>query len=141
MRTPNPFMRHKMTPNILDMQKMTKKERMAKLVSFIGTGNVLNMDDVAKDNLELLKNEFYRNHIIEIEGKNFDPKIYSDDVFLVNSKQKKIKVILLITQNFMSIFQGTLKKTVVKKLKVDQISKLEFLEQNAVMLCISFLHK
>jgi hypothetical protein len=94
MRTSNPFMRPKMTPNILDMQKMTKKERMAKLVSFIGTGNVLNMDDVAKDNLELLKNEFYRNHIIEIEGKNFDPKIYSDDVFLVNSKQKKIKVIL-----------------------------------------------
>lgn len=41
----------------------------------------------------------------------------------------------------MSIFQGTSKKTVVKKLKVDQISKLEFLEQNAVMLCISFWNK
>lgn len=41
----------------------------------------------------------------------------------------------------MSIFQGANKKTVVKKLKIDQIYKLEFLEQNAVMLCISFQNK
>merc|ERR1712183_359907 len=90
----------------------------------------------------LLKIDFYRNYIIEIEGKKFSDKIFSDTVFQLNSKQKKTKTILLITHHFLSIFQSASnKKTIVKKFRFDTIIKLQYLEQSAVMLCISFKEK
>lgn len=83
--------RNKMEP--LDMKNMTRKERMEKLVSFTGKNVIACMDDWAKDNLGLLKIDFYKNYIIDIEGKKFSDKIFSDTVFQLNSKQKKTKTI------------------------------------------------
>ena len=90
------------------LSHLSKRERMGKLTKFTTiAGDDIKLDDVARDNLGLLDNKFYKNYINQIEGNQDTYHIFTDTAYLINSKQKKIRVILLITEHYLSVFQGS----------------------------------
>lgn len=102
---------------------------------FFENKRAVEFQDFSRDYIGLLHNLKVKNYI---KDSGVPDKIFSDNVFMYNKKQKKSRYIFMVTYKGLNVLSpGSL--SVKKSLNFSDIQEIGFCEQNAVM--VSFHSK
>lgn len=113
-------------------QLKTKKQQ---ILDFFEHKRVVEYQDFSRDYIGLLNSLKIKNYL---KDNNLPEKIFSDNVFMYNRKQKKSRYIFMVTYKGLNILSpGSL--SVKRSLAFEDIQEVGFCEQNAVM--VSFHSK